>query len=168
MAIAAVLAGNTSFYAIGQWIAGAGQKTLRTLGARRDPASGRYVGPDEKTVRRLCTRLDGDALDAALGRWLARRAVLAATARARTGQRPSRDRKARRKAKAAGQRRRRNSTRAMHVPPLPALAVDGKTTEGELKTGDVLYRDPLTHAAENIGDTTLHMILVELKTSPSR
>ncbi len=47
-------------------------------------------------------------------------------------------------------------------------AADGKTTEGELKTGDVRYRDPLTHAAENIGDTTLHMILVELKTSPSR
>ena len=42
-------------------------------------------------------------------------------------------------------------------------ASDGKTTEGELKTGDVLYRDPLTHAAENIGDKTMHMILVELK-----
>ena len=27
-------------------------------------------------------------------------------------------------------------------------AADGKTTEGELKTGDALYRDPLTHAAE--------------------
>ena len=47
-------------------------------------------------------------------------------------------------------------------------AADGKTTEGELKTGEVLYRDPLTHAAENIGDTTMHLILVELKTSPSR
>jgi quercetin dioxygenase-like cupin family protein len=47
-------------------------------------------------------------------------------------------------------------------------AVDGKTTEAELKTGEVLYRDPLTHAAENIGNTTMHMILVELKTSPSR
>jgi quercetin dioxygenase-like cupin family protein len=42
-------------------------------------------------------------------------------------------------------------------------ASDGKVTEGELKTGDVLYRDPLTHAAENIGDKPLHMILVELK-----
>ena len=42
-------------------------------------------------------------------------------------------------------------------------ASDGKVTEGELKTGDVLYRDPLTHAAENIGDKALHMILVELK-----
>ena len=47
-------------------------------------------------------------------------------------------------------------------------ASDGKITEAELKTGDVLYREPLTHAAENIGTTTLHMILVELKTSPSR
>ena len=42
-------------------------------------------------------------------------------------------------------------------------AADGKITEAELKTGDVLYREPLTHAAENIGTTTLHMILVELK-----
>jgi quercetin dioxygenase-like cupin family protein len=46
-------------------------------------------------------------------------------------------------------------------------ASDGKTTETELKTGDVLYREPLTHAAENIGTTTMHFILVELKTSPS-
>ena len=42
-------------------------------------------------------------------------------------------------------------------------ASDGKVTEGELKTGAVLYRDPLTHAAENIDDKSLHMILVELK-----
>jgi beta-alanine degradation protein BauB len=45
---------------------------------------------------------------------------------------------------------------------------DGKTTETELKTGDVLYREPLTHAAENIGSTTMHFILVELKMAPSR
>ena len=47
-------------------------------------------------------------------------------------------------------------------------AADGKTTETEIKTGDVLYRDPLTHAAENIGTTTMHMILVELKTAAPR
>src|SRR5881394_2117225 len=47
-------------------------------------------------------------------------------------------------------------------------ATDGKTTEGELKTGEVLYREPLTHAAENIGNTTMHLILVELKTPASR
>jgi quercetin dioxygenase-like cupin family protein len=44
-------------------------------------------------------------------------------------------------------------------------AADGTTSEAELKTGDVIYRDPLTHAAENIGDTTLHLVLVELKTA---
>lgn len=42
-------------------------------------------------------------------------------------------------------------------------ASDGKITEGELKTGDVIYREPLTHAAENIGDKPMHLILVELK-----
>jgi quercetin dioxygenase-like cupin family protein len=47
-------------------------------------------------------------------------------------------------------------------------AADGKTTEADLKTGDVLFREPLTHAAENIGTTTMHFILVELKTLPSR
>jgi beta-alanine degradation protein BauB len=40
---------------------------------------------------------------------------------------------------------------------------DGKTNETELKSGDVLYRDPLTHWAENIGTSTMHLILVELK-----
>jgi hypothetical protein len=40
---------------------------------------------------------------------------------------------------------------------------DGKTNETVLETGAVLYRDPLTHWAENIGKTTIHLILVELK-----
>jgi quercetin dioxygenase-like cupin family protein len=47
-------------------------------------------------------------------------------------------------------------------------AADGKTSESELKTGEVLYREPLTHAAENIGSTTMHFILVELKTATAR
>ena len=42
-------------------------------------------------------------------------------------------------------------------------AADGKITEGTFQTGDVVYRDPLTHAAENIGDKPMHFILVELK-----
>ena len=40
---------------------------------------------------------------------------------------------------------------------------DGKVTEAVLKEGDVLYRESMTHAAENIGDSPLHLILVELK-----
>lgn len=42
-------------------------------------------------------------------------------------------------------------------------AADGKTTETELVTGDTVYRDPLTHWAENVGNTPIHLILVELK-----
>jgi quercetin dioxygenase-like cupin family protein len=42
-------------------------------------------------------------------------------------------------------------------------AADGKISEGTFQTGDVIYRDPLTHAAENIGDKPMHFILVELK-----
>jgi quercetin dioxygenase-like cupin family protein len=63
---------------------------------------------------------------------------------------------------------------AMHTHPAYVIYVleggkyrnyasDGKTSEGELKTGEVMFREPLTHAAENIGATTMHMILVELQ-----
>src|SRR5438067_7627151 len=41
-------------------------------------------------------------------------------------------------------------------------ASDGSVTEGELKTGEVLLREALTHAAEDIGDKPLHTILLEL------
>ena len=40
---------------------------------------------------------------------------------------------------------------------------DGKTNEVELKSGDTLYRDPLTHWNENIGTTTIRLIVIELK-----
>ena len=43
-------------------------------------------------------------------------------------------------------------------------AADGTVTEAEFKTGDVIYRDPIPqHWAENIGDTTIRLELVELK-----
>ena len=40
---------------------------------------------------------------------------------------------------------------------------DGKTTETTFKKGDVIYREPLTHWAENIGTTTIRLIVIELK-----
>jgi predicted transposase YbfD/YdcC len=135
LALAAVLAGSRSVYAIGQWIAGCSQKTLKAFDARVDPASGRHVGPDEKTVRGLCARLDGDAVDAAVSRWLQRRVRAAARARARTGARPPTGRKAQRRAKAAGQRRRRASTRGRHRPRFAQVAVDGKTSRGAKTAG---------------------------------
>lgn len=42
-------------------------------------------------------------------------------------------------------------------------AADGTASEVEFKTGDVAYRDPLTHSTENIGNTTIRIHLVELK-----
>lgn len=42
-------------------------------------------------------------------------------------------------------------------------ATDGTVTEGEFKTGDVIYREPVTHWAENTGTTTIRLVLVELK-----
>ena len=42
-------------------------------------------------------------------------------------------------------------------------ATDGTVSDGEFKTGDVIYREPVTHWAENTGDTTIRLVLVELK-----
>ena len=40
---------------------------------------------------------------------------------------------------------------------------DGSTVEADFKTGDVIYREAVTHWAENIGKTTIRLELVELK-----
>jgi quercetin dioxygenase-like cupin family protein len=40
---------------------------------------------------------------------------------------------------------------------------NGKTSEVEFKAGDTIWREPVTHAAENIGTTRFHAIIVELK-----
>jgi quercetin dioxygenase-like cupin family protein len=42
-------------------------------------------------------------------------------------------------------------------------AADGSVAEAEFKAGEVFYREPVTHWAENIGNTTLKVVLVELK-----
>ena len=42
-------------------------------------------------------------------------------------------------------------------------SADGTVTETDFRTGDVIYRDPVTHWAENIGNTTIRLELVELK-----
>jgi len=41
--------------------------------------------------------------------------------------------------------------------------IDGTVTEIEFRAGDVIYREPVTHWAENIGNTTIRLELVELK-----
>jgi predicted transposase YbfD/YdcC len=69
----AVLAGATSVLAVSEWIADAPPHILQRLGIRIDPLFPKRLLPAETTVRRLLARIDGDALDRAVGRWLADR-----------------------------------------------------------------------------------------------
>lgn len=69
----AVLAGATSLLAVGEWITDAPPSVLERLGVRPDPLSPKRCLPAEATVRRLLGRIDGDALDRAVGRWPADR-----------------------------------------------------------------------------------------------
>jgi hypothetical protein len=71
VAAVAVAAGARSFAAIGEWVADASEEALAALAVRRDPATGEHRPPDEATVRRVLGRVDADALDTAVGRWLA-------------------------------------------------------------------------------------------------
>lgn len=45
-------------------------------------------------------------------------------------------------------------------------AGDGTVTESEMPTGATVYREPMTHWVENIGTTTIRVLVVELKASP--
>ena len=64
VAVAAVVAGCRSFAAIGQWAAEAAAEHLAEFGLTRAGA------PDESTLRKLFARIDADALDGAVGRWM--------------------------------------------------------------------------------------------------
>ncbi|MFF7358545.1 transposase family protein [Streptomyces filipinensis] len=100
LAACAVLAGAKSLTAIAEWAADAPAAVLTALGGpSREPAG--PTAPTEATVRRILQRVDGDALDAAIGAWLA----------ARDPHRPPPDHD-------LGRRARRS------------LAVDGKTVRG--------------------------------------
>ncbi len=71
VAVAAVLTGAKSLAAIGEWAADAPQPVLAALGVRRDPLRRVWRPPGEATVRRVLARVDPDALDQMIGRWLA-------------------------------------------------------------------------------------------------
>jgi predicted transposase YbfD/YdcC len=71
VAVAAVLAGARSLVAVGEWAAEAPGPVLAALGVRRDPLRRVWRPPGEATVRRVLARVDPDALDLVIGRWLA-------------------------------------------------------------------------------------------------
>jgi predicted transposase YbfD/YdcC len=71
VAVCAMLAGARSLAAIGEWASDAPGQVLAALGTRRDPLTGAWQPPGEATVRRVLARIDADALDRAIGAWLA-------------------------------------------------------------------------------------------------
>jgi hypothetical protein len=72
IAVCGVLAGAKSLAAIGEWASDAPGQVLAALGVRGDPWTGAWQPPGEVTVRRVLARVDPDALDRAIGAWLAR------------------------------------------------------------------------------------------------
>lgn len=75
---AAVLAGARSVLVIGEWAGQAPQVVLAARGARYNPTISRFSAPHGDTFRRVLRRVDADALDAAIGLFLAERAGLGA------------------------------------------------------------------------------------------
>src|SRR5438445_9669535 len=41
---------------------------------------------------------------------------------------------------------------------------DGRTEEKAAASGETIWRDPTTHAVENVGNTEAHVIAIDLKT----
>ncbi|WP_238427510.1 ISAs1 family transposase, partial [Streptomyces adustus] len=76
-AAAGVLAGARSLTAITEWISDVPVWACRIPGFPTDPLAGTVSVPRPHTLRRLLVRLDGDALDQAIGDFLTARATSA-------------------------------------------------------------------------------------------
>ena len=68
-----MVAGARSVTAIAEWATDAPWPILAALGVRGDPLTRRCQVPGEATIRRVLARVDGDAVDATIGAWLADR-----------------------------------------------------------------------------------------------
>jgi predicted transposase YbfD/YdcC len=140
-ACATLVVGSDSVSAIWQWSARAPQDRLARLGARLNPFTRRFVVPSERTFRRVLARLDAEALDAALGGWVAdvARGVAAAPLVPQVPGPIERE-------------QRRTVQRAVEhpVPPgvLPGAAVDGKALRGaRSQSGPVFLVAAIDHAS---------------------
>jgi len=138
-ACATLVVGGDSMAAVWQWAARAPQAKLARIGARRDPLTGRYLVPSERTFRRVLADLDADALDTATCGHvadLARGTVPASGIPPTPG--PA-EREQRRAAQRADQ----------HPVPsglLPAAALDGKALAGaRTGTGRVFLVGAVAH-----------------------
>jgi len=122
VAAAAVLAGARSFTAIGEWAADASPQVLAVLGVRRNERVGRYLPPDEATVRRALQKVDPDEVDQVFAAFLAAR------------------------------QRRATPAPPIDTDLLDAVSVDGKTVRGARDHANVENRAPHLVAAVTHGE----------------
>ncbi len=140
-ACATLVIGGDSITAIWQWAARASQEKLGRLGAYRDPLTGKFIVPSERTFRRVLQALDADALDAGIGGW-GTDVVQGLTAAPVLPRTPGPDEREERR---AVQRAREHP-----VPDglIPAAAVDGKALRGaRTETGLVFLVAALDHTS---------------------
>jgi predicted transposase YbfD/YdcC len=141
-ACATLVAGNDCVTAIRQWAARTPQDVLHRLGARRNPLTGRYLVPSERTFRRVLAGLDGDALDAATCGYAADvvRGDAPAPVIAAAGDEPAEREREQRRAAA------RAITHPAPAGLLPAVAIDGKLLHGtRTEAGQVFLVAAVTH-----------------------
>jgi hypothetical protein len=139
-ACATLVTGNDGVTAIRQWAARTPQDVLHRLGARRNPLTGRYLVPSERTFRRVLAAVDGDALDTATCGY----ATDVVRGDAPAPQIPtSVDEPVEREQRRATMRA---VTHPAPVGLLPAAAVDGKLLHGtRTETGQVFLVAAVTH-----------------------
>jgi len=130
IAAAAVLAGSRSVLAIGEWAAEAPQVVLEALGARYNRVTGWFRAPHVDTFRRVLRPVDADAVDRAIGLFLAERAGVGASESppAQTG----------RSAQSGHDDRRCHDHDRQHgpdqdTPSTRGLSVDGKAVRGAVQ-----------------------------------
>jgi predicted transposase YbfD/YdcC len=139
-ACATLVVGSDSVTAIWQWATRTPPDRLARLGARWDPFARRFVVPSERTFRRVLAKLDADALDAAVGGWVAdvTRGVAPAPVVPDTP------------GPAEREQRRAVQRAAEHPVPqgvLPGAAVDGKALRGaRTDAGPVFLVGAIEHA----------------------
>ena len=134
----AVISGAKSIDELAEWGQRAHTQILRTIGIRTHPLTWRR-SPSAATIERVLARIDGQALDAAIGAYLAHR-YQAATPSDSTA----------------------TDTADPVAPRLPAIAIDGKALKGSARLGHkcrhllsaITHRGPITLAQTEVGSKT--------------
>lgn len=145
--------GYDSLTAVAEWARRAGQDVLARLGAPFDPFSGRYLAPDEGTLREVFARVDPCALSAA---GFARLKDLVPPSAGRLAPDGLPEREQRRAHKVARERERPSR------PRRTAYAADGKCLRGAYRPDGsqvnvlsvVRHHDALTAASREIAAKT--------------